>query len=134
MNLIIIYGSQGVGKLTIARQFAEKSGYRLFHNHVSVDVARTLFDFGDEGFNEVVWAVRTLVFEQAAKHNMPGLIFTWLFTSRLSALSGSDQRHHIPIQRGHPFCLRYLFKRRAEETGGRRGPTSGRENTYCRRS
>lgn len=80
MELIIIYGSEAVGKLTIARQLAEKTGFSLFHNHVSVDVARTLFDFGEEGFNETVWAVRELVFEQAARYEMPGLIFTWAYS------------------------------------------------------
>ncbi|MBV7333655.1 hypothetical protein KFU94_36565 [Chloroflexi bacterium TSY] len=63
MKLIIIYGSEASGKLTIAKQLAEKTGFRLFHNHVSVDVARSLFDFGDEGFSELIWDVRLTVFE-----------------------------------------------------------------------
>jgi len=48
MQLVIIYGPEASGKLTIARALAQQTHFRLFHNHISVDVAKTLFDFGDE--------------------------------------------------------------------------------------
>ncbi|MEM7128862.1 MAG: hypothetical protein AAF702_21185 [Chloroflexota bacterium] len=80
MKLIIIYGSEATGKLTIAKKLAEKTEFRLFHNHVSIDVAKVLFTFGMEGFSELVWDVRISVFEHAAKWNIPGLIFTWAYS------------------------------------------------------
>lgn len=80
MKLIIIYGSEAVGKLTIAKEVAQKTGFRLFHNHVSVDVARSLFDFGEDGFNELIWGVRDLVFDCAARRDVSGMIFTWAYS------------------------------------------------------
>ncbi len=80
MKLIIIYGSEAVGKLTIAKRLAAETGFRLFHNHVSINVAKTLFDFEDKGFSELTWDVRLLVFEYAAQANSPGLIFTWAYS------------------------------------------------------
>jgi shikimate kinase len=80
MKLIIIYGPEATGKLTIATALAQQTGYRLFHNHVSVDVARVLFDFGEDAFSQLIWDVRLLVFEHAARANVPGLIFTWAYS------------------------------------------------------
>ncbi|MBU0661005.1 ATP-binding protein [Patescibacteria group bacterium] len=80
MKLIIIYGPEASGKLTIAKQLSRKTGFRLFHNHISVDVARSVFDFGTTGFKNLIWDVRHLVFETAAKSQIDGLIFTWAYS------------------------------------------------------
>jgi chloramphenicol 3-O-phosphotransferase len=80
MKLIIIYGSEASGKLTIAKELAEKSRLKLFHNHVSIDVGKALFSYGEDPFNELVWKVRLLVFESAAVNNLPGIIFTWAYS------------------------------------------------------
>lgn len=45
MELVVIYGAPGVGKLTVARELARKTGYKLFHNHLTVDLVKSLFDF-----------------------------------------------------------------------------------------
>jgi shikimate kinase len=80
MKLVIIYGPEATGKLTIAKVLARETGFRLFHNHVSIDVARTLFEFGSEELSQLTWDVRMLVFEYAARSNIPGLIFTWAYS------------------------------------------------------
>jgi hypothetical protein len=80
MKLVIIYGPEATGKLTIAKALAQQTGFRLFHNHVSVDVARVLFDFGEEAFSQLIWDVRLLVFEHAARANLSGVIFTWAYS------------------------------------------------------
>lgn len=43
MKLVFIYGPPAAGKLTVGRELARTTGYRLFHNHLTVDVARVLF-------------------------------------------------------------------------------------------
>ncbi len=80
MQLLIIYGSEASGKFTIARELAARSELKLFHNHISIDVAKVLYEFGEDEFNDLVWAVRLAVFESAAKNNQPGLIFTWAYS------------------------------------------------------
>jgi len=37
MKLVFIYGPPASGKLTVARELATLTGYRLFHNHLIVD-------------------------------------------------------------------------------------------------
>ena len=80
MRLIVIYGQEATGKLTIAKALAAKTGFKLFHNHLSVDVANSLYQYGAAEYDELVFAVRLLVFESAATHGVDGLIFTWAYT------------------------------------------------------
>ena len=80
MKLIILYGSEASGKLTRAKALVSRTILKLFHNHISIDVGRVLFDYGQEAFIELVWKVRLLVFESAAKNVVPGIVFTWAYS------------------------------------------------------
>ena len=51
MNLVFIYGPPGVGKLTVAKELAGLTGYKLFHNHLSIDWVLPVFDFGSDPFD-----------------------------------------------------------------------------------
>ena len=76
MDLIFLHGPAAVGKLTVARELAHITGFRLFHNHLTVDGLRAVFDFGTEPFivlREQVWLA---VFREAAQRNV-SLIFTF---------------------------------------------------------
>lgn len=57
MKLILIYGPEASGKLTVAGELAAITGYRVFHNHVSIEVARSVFHLGTEEFAELSWAI-----------------------------------------------------------------------------
>lgn len=76
MKLIFLHGAPGVGKLSVARELARSTGFRLFHNHLTVDLVSSVFPFGSEPFvllREQVWRS---VFHEAAKHDI-SLIFTF---------------------------------------------------------
>src|ERR1044072_231302 len=76
MDLIFLHGPIASGKLTIARELAQMTGLRLFHNHLTVDMLTAVFDFGAEPFivlREQIWLN---VFSEAAKNNI-SLIFTF---------------------------------------------------------
>lgn len=77
MTLVFISGLPGVGKLTIARELAELTGFPLFHNHLTVDLLLSVFDFGSPPFVELRESIWLSVFEQSLKSNLPGLIFTF---------------------------------------------------------
>jgi hypothetical protein len=78
MNLVFIYGPPGVGKLSVARELSRLTGYRLFDNHVSIDCAKSVFDFGTPPFWRVVRSIRDVVFEEAAAHDV-SLVFTYVY-------------------------------------------------------
>lgn len=79
MKLIFIYGFPGVGKLTVARELAKLSGYKLFHNHLTLDLLGSVFEFGTEPFIELREKIWLSVFEEASKRKLDGLIFTFVF-------------------------------------------------------
>jgi len=79
MNLIVIYGPPASGKLTIASALAKKTGYKLFHNHLTIDLLKSIFEYGSPGFFKLNQNMRLDVFEAAAKQNIPGIIFTYVY-------------------------------------------------------
>jgi len=77
MKLLLLHGPPAVGKLTIGREVAARTGWRLFHNHLVVDLVLAVYDFGTPGFvalREQLWLA---VFRQALADRLPGLIFTF---------------------------------------------------------
>jgi hypothetical protein len=81
MKLLFLYGPPAVGKLTVATELAALTGFDLFHNHVTVDLARAYFAFGSPGFRHVVDTIRMTVFEAAAMEPLDGLIFTFVYAA-----------------------------------------------------
>ena len=77
MKLIFIYGLPATGKLTVAAELAAMTGYKLFHNHLVVDLLLSVFDFGSPPFVELREDIWLSVFEQACRSRLPGLIFTF---------------------------------------------------------
>ena len=76
MKLVFIHGAPAVGKLSVARELAKLTGFRLFHNHLTVDLVSSVFPFGSEPFvllREQVWLS---VFREAAKNDI-SVIFTF---------------------------------------------------------
>ncbi len=77
MKLVFLYGPPAAGKLTVARELAALTGWRLFHNHLTVNLALALHDFGTPGFialREQVWLAS---FRHALAKKIPVLIFTF---------------------------------------------------------
>ena len=64
---VIIYGPPGAGKLTVARLLAQRYGMRVLDNHLSVDPALRLFDFGTPEFGDLVERIRVALLHAAAR-------------------------------------------------------------------
>lgn len=76
MYVIFIHGPVAAGKHTVGTALAERLNIPLFHNHLAVDLAKSLFDFGTEAFialREEIWIA---TFSQAARAGQP-FIFTF---------------------------------------------------------
>src|SRR5207249_6103945 len=50
MRLVFIYGPPASGKLTVATELAKLTGFKLFHNHVSIQFVQSIFEFGTKTF------------------------------------------------------------------------------------
>jgi len=66
MRVVFIHGPAASGKHTIGSVLATRTGLALFHNHLAVDLAKTLFDFGSEGFSRLRARVWRAAFAEAA--------------------------------------------------------------------
>jgi gluconate kinase len=80
VKLVFIYGLPGTGKFTVARALAALTGFKLFHNHLSVDLAASLFPHGSPEYNDFVRALRLETFRRAAAADI-NLIFTFWYSS-----------------------------------------------------
>ncbi|MFH0854409.1 MAG: AAA family ATPase [bacterium] len=83
MNLIFIYGPPAVGKLTVANELAKITGYRIFHNHHTVDLISSIFEFGTKSFSKLNREIRLSIFEEASKNRLDGMIFTFVYEQTL---------------------------------------------------
>jgi hypothetical protein len=77
MKLIFIYGLPATGKLTVAQELATRTDYKLFHNHLVVDLLLSVFEFGSSPFVALREEIWLSVFDQACRSDMPGMIFTF---------------------------------------------------------
>jgi len=66
MRLVYLYGPPGVGKLTVARELVALTGFKLFHNHLTVDLVRSLFPFDSEPYSRLMRQFRRDMFAEAA--------------------------------------------------------------------
>ena len=77
-TLVIILGPHAVGKMTVGQELAKRTGLRLFHNHMSIELARQLFEYGEKEWKMFNEGIRSMVFDLFAKGDLPGLIFTFM--------------------------------------------------------
>ncbi len=77
-KLVILLGPHAVGKMTVGQELSKLTGLRLFHNHMSIELARKLFDHSEKEWGILNGTIRQTVFELFAKGDFPGLIFTYM--------------------------------------------------------
>ena len=97
-TLVFIVGPPAVGKMTVGEELARRTGYRLFHNHLSIEPVLRIFDFGTEPFNRLVSGFRQSVLDEVARSDLPGLIFTWVWAFDLASDSGAIERYSAPFR------------------------------------
>ena len=79
MNLIILFGPPAVGKMTVGQEIAKLTGYKLLHNHMTIDLVTEFFDFSTPQFGRLVPAFRQMLVAEAAASDLVGLIFTFVW-------------------------------------------------------
>lgn len=76
MRVVILFGLPGVGKLTVAKELARISPYRVFHNHLVFDAVEALFPFGSSPFIELRERLWLELLSRAVRERVGNVIFT----------------------------------------------------------
>ena len=76
MKLVLLIGAGAVGKMSVGQALMQKTGLRLFHNHMMIEPVIQVFGAYD---GETVTALRRVIFEHFAKSANEGLIFTYMW-------------------------------------------------------
>jgi hypothetical protein len=74
-ELVVIFGPPAVGKMTVGRAVCERSDFRLFLNHDTIEPLIKVFGFGTAAFRTLNSEFRHRIVEEAAASGTP-LIFT----------------------------------------------------------
>jgi hypothetical protein len=96
--LLFVVGPPAVGKMSVGQAIAERTGLRLFHNHISIELALRYFDFGTAAFHRIDGAIRRLVIEEVAASDLPGLVFTYVWAFNLPADQAQVEEYAKPFR------------------------------------
>jgi hypothetical protein len=107
MNLVYIYGPPATGKLTVANALVAQTGYKVFHNHLSIDCIRPVFDFGTESFWRLVHQIRLMTIEESARSGTD-LIYTSVY-SHPNNQELLERRLDVVERHGGRVCLVQLL-------------------------
>ena len=70
MKFVFLYGPPAVGKLTIATELQKVTGYKLFHNHLVLNIMRDVFGSEHPIRKRLGRQLRLMIFEEAAEANI----------------------------------------------------------------
>ena len=85
MKFIWIIGPQAVGKMTVGQELAKRTNMKLFHNHMTIDLVTQIFDYHSKEAKHLISLFRQSIFEEAAKSDLKGLIFTYVLAYNLQS-------------------------------------------------
>lgn len=76
---MLICGPQAVGKMTVGEEVARKTGLKLFHNHMTIELVSKFFSYGTPAGKRLVHSFRQQIFDEVIASDLPGLIFTFVW-------------------------------------------------------
>lgn len=79
MKLVILYGPPAVGKLSVAQALAARTGFRVLHNHLFINLSHALFDLGTDPSRVFSRQLRAFSLEVARNSHLAGVILTQVY-------------------------------------------------------
>lgn len=95
----MIFGPSAVGKMAVGRELSSRTGYPLFHNHLSLEPVAEVFPWGSPSFVRLSSELRRRVIEEALVADLPGLIFTFVWALEDPADRDYVDRLTEPVRR-----------------------------------
>lgn len=117
MKLIVLYGPPGVGKLTVAKALAKKTGYKVLHNHLTIELLCSLFEWGSAPYLALIKKYRFDLLEMAVKYKVKGVITTYVYAAEvddkeIKELVQRMKRRHVKVCFVQLLCTQHELEKR----------------------
>ncbi|NUR27546.1 MAG: hypothetical protein HOV83_17185 [Catenulispora sp.] len=96
-TLLFVIGPPAVGKMTVGAAIAARTGFKLFHNHMTIEPLLRLFTYDSPQFQRLNHDFREQIMREAATSDLPGLIFTLVWDFDDPADAELVQRYSRPF-------------------------------------
>jgi hypothetical protein len=96
--LLFVVGPPAVGKMSVGQAITKRTGLRLFHNHISIELALRYFDYGTPAFRRIDGEIRRRIIEEVAASDLPGLVFTFVWAFNLPADQAAVDDYAMPFR------------------------------------
>ena len=107
-KLVLIIGPQAVGKMTVGQELEKITNLKLMHNHETLELPARLFGWKHPARERLTNLFRMSIFEEMAKSDLPGLIFTyiwdfnsesdWEFVKKIKNIFGKEKREFYVVE------------------------------------
>ncbi len=65
--------------MSVGRALADKTGYKLFHNHVIIELLLEFFEYGSPPFNALRRDFRSRIIAELRESGASGVVFTYVW-------------------------------------------------------
>lgn len=86
MKLIWLHGPPGAGKLTVAKALQSMQGYKLLHNHLTIDLSLAIYDHvGQNDFFDFTHDIRRQTIKKAQDIGVDYIVITAMTCAQFDA-------------------------------------------------
>lgn len=79
MKLVWLHGPPAAGKLTVAKALQRNHNFKLFHNHLVVDLSMAIYDaFGEKDFHHFTNSIRRQTLSKANELGVERMVMTFM--------------------------------------------------------
>jgi len=79
-KIVLIIGPQAVGKMTVGQELEKITDLKFMHNHETLELPARIFGWDSDARRRLTSLFRWSIFEEVAKSDLEGLIFTLVFS------------------------------------------------------
>ena len=124
-KFVLICGPQAVGKMTVGQELAKLTGLKFMHNHETIDLPLKFFEFKSEQRERLTDLFRFSIFEEVAKSDLKGMIFTlmwaferqedWDWVQRIKDIYDTSSDRLIEWQENFKKCVDFVYNLNGNE-------------------
>lgn len=79
MKILLLFGPQAVGKMTVGQELEKITDLKLFHNHMTIELVAPFFSYGTREGKRLVNLFRQELFDAISKSDLYGIVFTYVW-------------------------------------------------------